>query len=218
MPSGRHAGKTYLLVEGKDDYTFFKILFEMISTTPLTIVDCGSESKIELNLKQITSKDDYEDISHIGIAVDVDNGTTVDAMRKIRGIFQRVAGINIPDGSTYPYFDKGSRKSLFGLAIPGDLSNGKMLEDLILNSCIPEAISAQAHSHVSNVLKLNVDGFIPRNPSKSRLISSLAVLTDYQSSLAFALQNGRLKLDDPRLDSLKRQLFDWIEFTPASDP
>ncbi len=164
-----------LLVEGNDDEIFFRNFVDHLVASSDTrllvsefaIIQYGGRSQLTLRLRDLKKADNFEHITHIGIARDSDFNT--DALRSVQDRIRTINRegppiIDIPD---HPIVLTIGDPKVSVLIVPSADREG-MLEDLVMDSLQVDPIANCVHKFFDCLEEKQVT-IVPEKRSKAQI-------------------------------------------------
>lgn len=200
--------KPYLLiVEGKDDKSFFEALTKKMKIDDqLQIMITEGNPPYTDKIKAITEIPGFfNNVIIMGIVRDADNNA-LNCMRSIQGALKH-NDLPIPD--TALRIARLEDKPAITVMIMPDCESPGMLEDLCFQSAIDDPASHCVRQYFECLEKNGVE--FPRNLPKSKMQVFLASRKKTVSGLGDAAKKGIFNWDDPVFDQVKQFLKQLIE-------
>ena len=190
-----------LLVEGKDEVVFFRLLCRKLNIGDIEVIESGGKDKFKDLLPAILNMRGIEKVTSIGVIRDADN-SSVSAFTSIKHHFQK-NGLILPN-SINEIASENGKVSTGIFIMPGNRDTG-MLENLMLDTVRDHPVKKMADRYIDE-LKENLTDEPPKFPSnehKARFYAFLAGMEKFIPSLGLAAEKGYFDLDSSYLDDLK---------------
>lgn len=191
--------KKLLAVEGSDEKNVFEKLLPFMDITDFQIEVVGGKIQLVTKFPALVrttgfyNPDDTPWVTHVAIIRDKDEDN---AFESVKNIVSK-AGLTPPHENTQ--FSNGTpRVGIF--IMPGPKINGKMLEDLCLESVQSHPAIKCVDSFADCISKLSKP---PNNMAKAKVQSFLAAQPDIVTSLGLGALNSYWDFTSPAFDELK---------------
>ena len=189
-----------LLVEGKDEKKFFKILLEKNEIYNIQIISSGGKSQFKRKLPAIKNTSGFDEITSLAVIHDADT----DAQAAFKSVCSVLKNNDLNFPNKVSSFIPGSPN--VGVFIIPDGKNPGMLESLCLSTVQSESITDCIEPFINCVRQKtsvrNTRYKFPRNVNKAKCKAFLSAMEEDIPSLGIAAEKGYWNLDSDRLTSL----------------
>ncbi len=180
-----------LVVEGKDEINFFRVLFEHMGISDsIDIRDAGGKDRFKTVLPTFTIASGFKSIKKIGIVMDADEHAE-NTFRSVSGTIEKI-------GLTPPEKPGNFSKNIPSVGIfimPDNNSNG-MLEDLCLSSVRDQKAMKCVEDFIICSQELQEK---PKNIAKAKVQAFLAIKPTIVNSIGLGAQKGYWDLESDNL-------------------
>ena len=197
MPGpARIASSVQLVVEGNDQFNFFRAFVEHLSLTHIQVQNSGGVSELRPFLSAIAAEPGFsERVERVGIVRDAE--TNADgAFESVRHSL-RNAGLPTPER---PEVFADSRPTVAALILPGGGRVG-MLETLVCDSFARDPVDRCIDEFFECVGEDSI-----KNPYKARVFAYLTTTSEPRHSVGVAAQQGQWDLEHEAFDGVRRFL------------
>jgi len=190
-----------LLVEGKDEVNFFRVLCDYLGIHDIQIFETGGKDKLKSELPAVLLMRNIENVEAIAVIQDADSSlvATVESLKSLLSKHK----LPVPKG--HALFKTVSRMKCGIFIMPGNRENG-MLENLVLDTVGGHLVRVESDKYI-DALRTKLSGYdtpkFPRNEHKARLHAFLAGMEKYVPSLGLATQKGYFNLESEHLNDIK---------------
>ena len=197
-----------LLIEGKDEVSFFGELFKYLNLQNVQFIDFGGKSKFKSMFDVLVADKSFNNVTKIAFIRDCDNSDIQSAFDSIKNIVLANNNQNnlfhniIANCSLINNIVSDSTNTIkCGIYIMPDNKSTGMLEDLCLKTIEVKHESCCIDSFIK-CLKFN-NTFTSTNLSKSKFLSFLASKKDNPNSLGIATKQGYIDFSNQCFDGIK---------------
>nr|VFK16698.1 MAG: hypothetical protein BECKLPF1236B_GA0070989_11008 [Candidatus Kentron sp. LPFa] len=203
-----------LLVEGKDECSFFEVLLKQLGIEDVQLVDIGGKDKFKRKFPPLYNTREFQDVHSLGIVRDAEDKAADAAFSSICSILEKYP-LPMPNAPSTVIGGKNQQRKDIRIGVfimPNNADQG-MLEDLCLKSARTEPVFACVEQYM-DCLSALPENDQPRNPSKAKVQAYLATRKEIANSLGVGARKGYWDFEHHCFGDIKgflRALFADIE-------
>lgn len=185
-----------LLVEGLDDYEFFKALLRHLTISDIQIQKFDGKDKLRQFLGVLVNAPNFNSVQSIGIVRDADQNVSA----AFKSVHNSLKAVNLDSPRQVGEITTGKPRTGIYL-LPGlDASTG-MLEDLCLDMLDAEAAIFCVEQYFQCLDSRGIPP--PKNVAKAKITAFLASRPELKQRVGYAINQTYWNWAHPCLDSLK---------------
>lgn len=188
-----------LLVEGKDEVSFFEALLNEQTIENFQVISVGGKDQFKGKFPALVKSEGFSEVNTLGLIRDAEENKANSAFLSI---CSQLKGNNLPVPKTINEVikEKGMRVGIF--IMPNNSDEG-MLEDLCLKSIKKNSIDHCIEEYIQCCLDNLPDEEKNIKISKAKVLAFLATKNPLVNSLGVAAKNGYWNLKDDCFDEIK---------------
>ncbi|WP_019351052.1 DUF3226 domain-containing protein [Vibrio splendidus] len=197
--------KKVILVEGKDELSFFSSFCRHKGLTDFKCIEAQGKDKLKPLFSVALQSAGIEDLEALIVIQDADNSHKA-VIQSLQAMFRNN---NLPAPKDHLELVSNENDTKFGFYVmPGNADSG-MLENLLLDSVNDNPIKIEADIFIGRVFDLaseneHIDA--PKNIAKAKLHAYLSAQKEFKPNIGIATQKGYFDLNSHHFDSIEQFL------------